>query len=361
MSEKQAMLVVILLIIFSNGSMSAPTGSTANVLDKRIPTVGPFKIMTYNVFESGANPDWKEVVKEENADIIIFVETGYWDDYGNRDLLAYTAEFNGYFPNEIAYTAHTTQDVTFSTTGEAILSRFPIAQFTQIDMLTLDDGSSYYPTHDFIHAIVIIDGIEVHLIGAHLKCCDGGSNQYRREREQEGINNYMDALGAIPLIYLGDMNAVSPEDAPFGFPDYDWGQRPINMILNSSDPHAPAVHDFRDAFRYLNPNEPGYTYPSLDGRIDYIFVNSFFFDKLLNSTAGDTPSAATGSDHFSVDVWLDDLVPETSSAPATSTVSDRSTSSKASIPLLVQILFLVACFVVALKRKKSVRSPKTEK
>ncbi|MCG3256807.1 MAG: lamin tail domain-containing protein, partial [Candidatus Heimdallarchaeota archaeon] len=36
------------------------------------------KIMTYNI-EYGANPDWKQVVKEENPDIVIFVETGDWD------------------------------------------------------------------------------------------------------------------------------------------------------------------------------------------------------------------------------------------------------------------------------------------
>ena len=103
----------------------------------------------------------------------------------------------------------------------------------------------------------------------------------------------------------------------------------------------------------INENSLALTLDSLN--------DSFFFDKLLNSTAGDTPSAATGSDHFSVDVWIDDLAPETSSAADTNTVSDKSTSSEASIPLLAQILFLVACFVVALKRKKSVRSPKAEK
>ncbi|KKL78248.1 hypothetical protein LCGC14_2026760, partial [marine sediment metagenome] len=36
-----------------------------------------FKLMTFNIKESGedlAYPDWKTVVKEENADIIMFIE-----------------------------------------------------------------------------------------------------------------------------------------------------------------------------------------------------------------------------------------------------------------------------------------------
>ncbi len=48
-----------------------------------------FKLMTFNIRESGEDPDypdWKTVVKEENADIIMFIETGYWDDNSNEKL-----------------------------------------------------------------------------------------------------------------------------------------------------------------------------------------------------------------------------------------------------------------------------------
>ncbi len=51
------------------------------------PTI--FKLMTFNIRESGEDPDypdWKTVVKEENADIIMFIETGYWDDNSNEKL-----------------------------------------------------------------------------------------------------------------------------------------------------------------------------------------------------------------------------------------------------------------------------------
>jgi len=47
-------------------------------------TVSPsnlIKIMSYNIEESGVNPDWKEVVKEENPDIVIFIETGIQINY----------------------------------------------------------------------------------------------------------------------------------------------------------------------------------------------------------------------------------------------------------------------------------------
>jgi len=42
------------------------------------------KIMSYNI-EYGIDPDWIDVVKEENPDIVIFIETGEWDD--NSDEL----------------------------------------------------------------------------------------------------------------------------------------------------------------------------------------------------------------------------------------------------------------------------------
>ena len=49
-----------------------------------------------------------------------------------------------------------------------------------------------------------------------------------------------------------------------------------------------------------------------ESRIDYIFVNQFFNDLILDSTTGDTKSALFGSDHTSVDVNINftDLISE---------------------------------------------------
>lgn len=147
----------------------------------------------------------------------------------------------------------------------------------------------------------------MHLVGCHLKAMDGATNEQRREWETEGIINYMDDLGNVPLIYLGDLNSFSPFDtgdlAPIGD---GLGYGPLTMMLVPDDPtygqYASEVHNFTDVFRTLNPEDPGYT--GFGSRIDYILVNDYFVDNLINSTTGDTPHADTGSDHYSVDVFL---------------------------------------------------------
>ncbi len=275
-------------------------------------TTSAFKVMTYNIEAGGANADWKQVVKEENPDILVAIETGTWDDNNDLILNSVIDEFNAYFVNEAPYTGYCAQGITYSTSGAAILSRFPIIQFTQIPLVPLDDNSDYDVTHDFIDAAVDIDGTTVHIIGAHLKAISGATNEWRRERETEGIINYMDNLGNVPIMYMGDLNSFSPDDTGDLAPLGDLGYGPMTMKLYPGDPtygqYSSKVHTFTDVFRSLNPTIPGYTYghqnPTYTSRIDYIVVNSFFNGKLINSTTGDTPTADTGSDHYSVDVFI---------------------------------------------------------
>ncbi|MFW9797736.1 MAG: lamin tail domain-containing protein [Candidatus Thorarchaeota archaeon] len=286
------------------------------IVDNTPPVVynftGEFKVMTYNIEQSGVNADWKEVVKEENPDIMILVETGTWDDSGNLLLNSAITEFNTYFTNEAPYEGYTAQGIGISTSGEAILSRFPILDFIQIGIVPLDNGSNYDVTHDFIHAIVDINGTNVHLFGAHLKAIGGESNENRREWETEGIINYLDNLGDVPIMYMGDLNSFSTVDTGDMAPSGDLGYGPLTMMLNPNDPiygqYSSNVHNFTDVFRTLNPTDAGYTYghqnPVYTSRIDYIIVNDFFLGKLLNSTTGDTAHADTGSDHYSVDVFI---------------------------------------------------------
>jgi endonuclease/exonuclease/phosphatase family metal-dependent hydrolase len=273
---------------------------------------GEFKVMTYNIKESGVDPDWKEVVKEEDPDIMILVETGTWDD--NNDFLLNQAviEFNAYFSQEAPYEGYTAQGIGFSTDGEAILSRFPILNFIQISVVSLDDGTDYDVTHDFIHAVVDINGTSVNIIGAHLKASGGETNEHRREWETEGIINYMDELGEVPIMYMGDLNSFSPSDTGDLAPTGDLGYGPLTMMLYPDDPvygqFSSEIHNFTDVFRTLNPTDPGYTFghedPELTARIDYILVNLFFSGELINSTCGDTAHADTGSDHYSVDAFI---------------------------------------------------------
>ena len=275
-----------------------------------------FKLMAFNIKESGedpAYPDWKTVVKEENADIIMFIETGYWDDNSNQKLNQYVNEFNTYFADEDPYIGYCTQGISYSTDGAAIMSHYPVIGYNQITHVPLDNSTSYDVTHDFYDVEVNISGTLIHIIGSHLKAIPGAVNEHIREWEQEGIINYMDNLGSISIVYLGDLNSFSPEDWGLNTLQSGLGYGPLSMMVSPySNPatggdfsaYSSVIHDWIDVHRTLNPTDWGVTYSSYDSRIDFIYVNQFLSSNIINSTTGDTAHAMTGSDHFSVDVFI---------------------------------------------------------
>lgn len=278
------------------------------------PRTDMFKIVTYNILESGKMKSWINVVDKMNPDIIVYVETGKWDDGNKSKLKLYTRELNGYLVDYAPYESDCTTHVKYSTSGEAIMSRYDIINFTQIDELTLDDNTTWYPTHDPFDAVVNISGMVTHIIGVHLKASYGEENQHRREKEQEGLINYMDSLGDVPIIYLGDFNCNSPDDEPPPVPDLGTG--PITMLLHPEDPiygnRSSQVHNFTDVFRALNPDEKGWTFNTVQiGRIDFIFVNQYFADLLINSSVYNTTLAKESSDHYPVEAWI--RIPESNS------------------------------------------------
>jgi endonuclease/exonuclease/phosphatase family metal-dependent hydrolase len=282
-----------------------------------------FKILNYNVMESGTNKEWKDVVKAENPDIAVFVETGLWDDDGKSKMYQHLNEFNGYFIDEAPYEARITIKTQWSTTGQAIFSRYPILEFNQIDTMHRDDDSPAPPTHDPFHAVVDINGKEVHIVGVHLKCCEADYEKEQRELEQEGLNNYFDeVIGDAPLIYIGDINSLSPDDTGdlAGDSGADFGYGPVTMLLYPEDPtygqYSSQLHNFTDVFRTLHPNDPGFTLniPNMNSRIDYIFVNQYLNTSFISSNVGTgTQYDDLGSDHYSVDAVID--ISEIKTAP----------------------------------------------
>lgn len=282
-----------------------------------------FKILNYNVFESGVNPEWKDVVKAENPDIAVFVETGDWDNSDDKQLNAYVKEFNGYFYDEAPYVGYTTQGIKWNTQGEAILSRYPVINVYQAEILHADDDSTVDLTHALLHVVVDIEGNEVHIIAIHLKAGQTLGERNTRDREQEAIINYMDEIvGDAPLIYIGDLNCNSPDDigALEGDKHDEFGTGPVSMILYPDDPvygnYSSEYHNFTDVFRTLNPTDPGFSLhiPSLTTRIDYIFVNQYLTNSFINSTIkSNTEFDDIGSDHYTVDAFI--LIENITEAP----------------------------------------------
>ncbi len=266
------------------------------------------KFMTYNIEASGSNPAFIDVLKEENPDIAILVEAGNMDDNGNSSMNDLVVQLNNYFTNEIPYKSAVLFGQGSQYTGIALLSRFSVLSTNLIPIVTLDDGSLYDVSHDFISAQIQIGTNIVNLIGAHLKASTGSSNELKRELAQEGIINYMDSLGSSAnIIYAGDLNSFSPEDTGNLAPNGNLGYGPMNMTINSANPHAPTIQSYTDVFRTLNPTDPGYTYYTspYESRIDFIVVNQNLANLIFNSTVGDTASANLGSDHYSVDTFID--------------------------------------------------------
>ncbi len=306
------------------------------------------KIMTYNIKESGIFSEWIDVVKEENPDVLILVETGNFDDNSNSLLNKYTTELNEYFFDKLPYNSYTLQNIEKSYNGITILSRYDILETQKIDTLTLDNGNKYNVPLPFLYAKLDIEKVELHVIGGHLTCCTDGL--LNRMQEQEGIINFMDNLGDVPIIYLGDMNSESPDDTNDTVSDLGVG--PIEMLLNNSDPKASTIHQFTDVYRTLNPNDPGYSYGGFS-RIDYIFTNQWFENKLINSTVGDTPSAKLGSDHVPVDAFIDFSEWITNTVKTNTSSISSSTTSSDKLPI-VQFSIILPAFIaitILLKRK----------
>ena len=165
----------------------------------------------------------------------------------------------------------------------------------------------------FLHSEIKIGDEKINLIGAHLSCCSGQSNWDERYAQQESLLNYLDDLGDEPIIYLGDFNALSPDDVDPNEqnPSSDLGTEPIEMVLNSNHPSASKIHEFIDVAQEMGTKDITFI-GCCESRIDYIFVNQFFNDLILDSTTGDTKSALFGSDHTSVDVNINftDLISE---------------------------------------------------
>lgn len=299
------------------------------------------KIMTYNILQGGTtSTGWKNIVEAENADIIVFTEVGNWDDNNDALLNQYVTEFNSFFVSEISYEGNTVQGISFPNSANAIMTRFPIVQTWQLTDAVLSSASA----HDLMVWKLDVGSKFVYVIGIHLKCCGGATNDQRRNDTMENLIKWIDANTNFGdgVILMGDFNAVSPVDTDPSFPGYQSGfepsagsslnDGPIRMLLDPSDPLSSTVHTFQDAFREANPTcgsssaccadslcdsglsgtcvERGYTYVGsshdFDSRIDFIIVNQNV-QVSGPATAGDTTGSnvCTASDHLNIDVVVD--------------------------------------------------------
>ena len=278
------------------------------------------KVMTYNVKQGGLDPRWQRVVEDENADIIVFVETHGWD---SSRVGMISSELNNYFSTG-AYEPPNDEPPYFASAepdpppygGTAILSRYPIVGLERVDQLVLDDSSSWSPIRDFMIWQLDVAGTPLFVTGVHPKCCGGAANEYSRERDMEGLINWFDDNVANEgIIIAGDFNAFSYADQQADNNRGDLGYGPLEMLLDENpgdayDSFASSRHTFHDGYRELTPtiSTADHTYRSsmYSSRIDFIVV-SHGLRALLTAPASVGAGTANdpGSDHWTVDVHLD--------------------------------------------------------
>lgn len=287
------------MLIFSSVSSAAmPTVSVSveNQVTLNASSPFAFKLLSYNILEGGKNPEYKDVLVRENADVVMLVETG---------TFTATNEINALFPNETPYQS-ASFDADSVTDGQAVLSRFPIVAHDVYDKIPLDNGQMYNVNHALLHVALDIDSTIVHLFVVHFTCC--GEGEPSRKLEMEGYLNIIDSFGDVPIIYAGDFNSLSPLDTgDIASNQEGLGDAPIAMLLNSSSVHGSENNTFVDVYRTLNPTTQGYTYvdTTYESRIDYIFVNQDLNNAIVNSTVVDNyPAAKLGSDHFAISAFM---------------------------------------------------------
>lgn len=328
----QTLILLLVFVVIASGIFTSPgqtiSGSGGNNTSTHFLTLQPpsnassVRVMTYNIEHGGdgdayqdlnvsTNPGFISVVVTESPDVVLFVETEEWDDNDDSIFEEVLGAINDAVisKGELPYEGYTEQDVSGIGSGVAILSRFPLTDVKFFSALTLDNGNAYIASHRFVDATVNLGEVEMHVIGAHLKAMTGDTNEEKRERQVEGLINYMDNLGDVPIFLMGDFNSFSPEDIGLNNQQSGLGYGPVTMLVDPSDPvygqYSSDVHTFTDVYRSLNPSYWGVTMDDYDSRIDFIFGNQHFPHLLQSSVVNGSTTvpqslADSSSDHYAV-------------------------------------------------------------
>ena len=170
----------------------------------------------------------------------------------------------------------------------------------------------HYPAgakHSFLE--IVIKGSEARIFGLHLSSMFSKWGERRRVKEiralLKGIERHQHGFHAL----VGDFNTLALGET------LDVRRMPAwirgLVWLSGRDIQRETIQILRDAayldaYRYLHPNEKGYTFPVWDPhlRLDYVFVPEVFADRLLEcEVLAGLPIASSASDHFPLLAKLD--------------------------------------------------------
>ena len=244
------------------------------------------KLLSYNIRFGGRGRESRlaEVIRAVAPDIVVFQEA---TDPRVIESLAETTEMRWW----AARRAHSI----------GYISRLAVAHHEW-----------HYPVgarHSFLE--IVLEGSEARLFGLHLSARFSKWSERRRAREiralLKGIERHQEGFHVL----VGDFNTLAPGElldvrrmpawirALIWISGRDIQRETIQIMLDAA---------YLDGYRFLYPDERGYTFPTWDPhlRLDYVFLPAPFAERLkLCQVVKEYPAAARASDHFPLLAHLD--------------------------------------------------------
>ena len=244
------------------------------------------KLLSYNIRFGGRRRETElaEVIRAAAPDIVIFQEA--------TD------------PNVIKHLAAATELPFWAARREHSIG--------YISRLETSHHEWHYPAgakHSFLE--IVISGSEARIFGLHLSSMFSKWGERRRVKEIRALLKSIERHQHGFHVLVGDFNTIAVGEIldvrrmPAWIRGLVWLsgrdiQRETIQILREAE--------YLDAYRYLHPDEKGYSFPVWDPhlRLDYVFVPKVFADRLLECEVLAGLSVATSaSDHFPLLARLD--------------------------------------------------------
>jgi len=245
------------------------------------------RVMTYNILDGGENREShiQQVIQAAKPDVVILQEV---------------------FTTEFLKSLSESLDMAFyigmgnKQRKVALLSRLPVRTF-----------NSYHPLfpiwRNFVNAEIEYESNKtIRLIGVHPMANLGLVFEMWRLWEAKYIINHLQDFQNMPFLIAGDFNAIAPKDKIRTGTMPKWLKWIIylqgNRVYHFSI-QAFLSAGFTDCFRFLNPDNDGFTLPpsNPNARLDYIFVNTKMRAYLKNCWVVREPNNVNqASDHCPV-------------------------------------------------------------
>lgn len=174
-----------------------------------------------------------------------------------------------------------------------------------ISRLQIAHHEWHYPAdakHSFME--IVLAGSESRIFGLHLSSMFSKWGERRRAREIRALLKSIERHQEGVHVLVGDFNTLAPAEA------LDVGRMPpwIRALvwLSGRDIQRETIRIMREAnyvdgYRFLYPEEKGYTFPVWDPhlRLDYVFIPERFSERLISCQVINEPATVTAaSDHF---------------------------------------------------------------